>query len=237
MSKKKKEIKHRSHSFMVEIPEPRYRRWKLADKNNDRVLIIDFRCIRATKWKPIDYGARRAYKWRNPEQLQKFVDAYFESCYGPVRNPKTGELYTNPDGSFVLGQIKPFTVSGLALYIHVATEVLKTYTREAIDALGYPLNADYSGPLYSEIVLEAIRKIENYAEERLYDRDGFGGGRFVLNAAFGWTEKKEQAEINNMKEQNKLKKKELKFKKQQAAIGEMTDEPVTITIRRAGESQ
>lgn len=223
----------RSHTVSVEIPEARYRRWRWVTPGNDRLVWIDFRCIRAVPYKPVDYGARRCYIWNNPEQLQTLVDEYFESCYGPIRNPKTGLFYENPDGTLVRGQVKPFTISGLALFTHVATDKIKKYSKESIDSLGYPTEADYDGPSYSEIMLEAIKRIENYAEERLYDRDGFGGGRFVLNCAFNWTEQKEAAEIRNLEEQIKIKKKELKFRKKQAALGEDLEEPINITIRRA----
>lgn len=226
----------RAHKVMVEIPEPKFKRWKYKDENNNRVIIIDFRCIRTTPWQPVDYGARRVYKWNNPEQLKALVDEYFESCFGPIRNPKTGGFYENPDGSLVVGQIKPFTVSGLALYMHVSSDKLRKYDKKTIDSLGFPVDSDYSGPSYSEIVSEALRRIETYAEERTYDRDGFGGGRFVLNCAFNWVERKEAAEIKNLQEQTKLKKKELKFRKKQAAIGDDIIEPINITIRRAGGS-
>lgn len=224
---------NRSHKVVIDVPEPKYRRWKYAFKNNKRVVLIDFRCIRSVPYKPVDYGARRCIKWNNPEQLQVLVDEYFESCFGPIRNPKTGWFYENPDGTLMRGQIKPFTISGLALYVHVATDQIKKYSKERIDALGMPLPEDYEGPTYSQIMLEAIRKIENYAEERLYDRDGHNGGRFVLDCAFGWVNHKESAEITSLKKQDKLKKKELKFRKQQAALDEDIEEPINITIKRA----
>lgn len=235
-SKKPKPWKtHRFHTVEVEIPEAQYQRYRVLD--GGKSLLIDFRCIRTQPFKPVDYGARRKYKWRSPKQLQALVDEYFDSCYGPVRNPKTGGFYENEDGTLTIGQIKPFTISGLALYTHIETQTLREYKKETIDSLGWPTDTDYDGPQYSEIMLEAVKRVENYAEERLYDRDGFGGGRFVLNAAFKWTEKKEQAEIDNMKAQIKLKEKELKFRKKQAALGDDVDEPVTITIRRAGGTQ
>lgn len=231
----KKPKNPRSHKIVVEIAEKRYKRWKILDKNR-RILLIDFRCIRNSPVKPIDYGARRRMLWRSPEQLKGMIDGYFDSCFGPVRNPKGG-FYENPDGSLVIGQIKPFTVSGLCLYCHMATKQLFTYSRAQLDALGKPTDEDYVGPQYSDLLIEAKRKIQNYAEERLYDRDGFNGGRFVLDTAFKWVSQRESAEIKALKEQNKLKKKELKFKKQQAALGEVTEEPINITIRRAGTSE
>lgn len=232
MAKKDKKISDRSHSITIDIPERKYQRWAFPYKDRPRVILIDFRCIRSIPWKPVDYGARKSFKWNNPEQLKELINEYFESCYGPIRDGKGG-FYTNPDGSLVIGQCKPFTVSGLALYTHVDTSTLRRYKASSIDALGVPVEDDYEGPSYSELMLEAVKRIENYAEERLYDRDGFGGGRFVLDAAFGWQGKKEAAETKSLKKQDKLKAEELKFRKEQAALGDDVGEPVTITIRRA----
>ena len=137
------------------------------------------------------------------------------------------------DGNPVIGRIKPYTVSGLACFIHVETTTIKKYSRKQIDELGYPTDEDYVGPQYSDIIIEARKKIEAFAEERLYDRDGFAGGRFVLNCAFGWQDRMEQATIKNMKKQQKLKSKELKIK-QEAFLGQEGDnEPITINIVRA----
>lgn len=224
----------KSHKVTIEVLEPKYKRWKYADKSK-RVLMIDFRCIRAVPYKPVDYGARRVYIWKNPLQLKDLVDEYFASCYGPIRNPKTGGFYENPDGSFVIGQIKPFTLSGLALYTHTTTKMLRKYSNASIDALGYPTEFDYEGLTYSGIINEARKRIETYAEEQLYSRDGFGGGRFVLDAGFDWVSNKEQAEITSMNKQNSLKKKELKLKKKQMKLDNDVIEPISITIRKAGE--
>ena len=228
--------KQGKRKVVLEIQEPKYRRYRVIDKEK-RILLIDFRCIRSVPYKSVDYGARRIILWKSPQQLQQLVDEYFQSCFGPVRNPKTGGFYENPDGSLVVSQIKPFTVSGLALYCHIESSLIKAYSREKIDSLGYPTDEDYVGPSYSDIMKEARRRIETYAAEQLYSRDGFGGGRFVLNAAFSWTEQKERAEIENMKAQVELKKKELKFRKKQAAVGDVAVDPVTITIRRAGSEE
>lgn len=221
----------KEETIKVKVPKTKYRRWRIVDLNK-RVILIDFRCIRSVPYKPVDYGARRRIKWNSPAHLQSLVDQYFASCEGVIYNPRTGMPFYNDDGSPRIGQIKPYTVSGLACYIHIDTTSIKEYSREQIDELGYPTDDDYSGPQYSDIILEARKKIEAFAEERLYDRDGFNGGRFVLNCAFGWQERKEVAEIENMKKMRKLKEKEFKMKKD-LIEGENSDEPITINIVRA----
>ena len=140
--------------------------------------------------------------------------------------------FMDENGRPRIGQIKPDTVSGLACYIHIESSSIKKYSREQIDELGYPTDDDYSGPQYSDIIIEARKKIEAFAEERLYDRDGFAGGKFVLNCAFGWQDRKEVADIENMKKMRKLKEKEFKMKRD-LIEGENSDEPITINIVRA----
>lgn len=221
----------KEETIKVKVPKTKYRRWRFADLSK-RIILIDFRCIRSVPYKPVDYGARRRIKWNSPAHLQSLVDQYFASCEGVIYNPRTGMPFYNDDGSPRIGQIKPYTVSGLACYIHIDTTSIKEYSREQIDELGYPTDDDYSGPQYSDIILEARKKIEAFAEERLYDRDGFAGGKFVLNCAFGWQERREVADIENMKKMRKLKEKEFKMKRD-LIEGENSDEPITINIVRA----
>lgn len=242
-------MKKGSKTIKVEIPKTRYKRWRFVeppeedrgkndggsekkDSRKHRVLLIDFRCIRSVPYKPVDYGSRAHTKWNSPAHLQGLVDEYFASCMGVIYDPKTRLPYMDELGRPRIGQIKPYTISGLACYIHIDTSAIKKYTRGQIDELGCPTEEDYVGPQYSDILLEARKKIEAFAEERLYDRDGFNGGRFVLNSAFGWREGKEEAEIQNMERMYKMKKKELKLKKDMIDEGS-EEEPFTINIVRA----
>ena len=224
MIKKEKTIK-------VKVPETKYRRWRFADLSK-RVIIIDFRCIRSVPYKPVDYGSRARIKWNSPAHLKSLVDEYFASCMGVIYNPRTGMPFYDEYGKPRMGLVKPYTVSGLACYIHIDTTSIKEYSDKSIDELGFPTDKDYVGPQYSDIIREARKKIEAFAEERLYDRDGFNGGKFVLNCAFGWQDRREAAELENMKKMRKLKTKELKMK-QNLLEGDGDNEPVTINIVRA----
>ena len=69
----------------------------------------------------------------------------------------------------------------------------------------------------------------------MYDRDGFNGGKFVLNCAFGWQDRKEVAEIKHMQNADKMKKKELKMKKNLLEGSDDSDDAVTINIVRASK--
>lgn len=220
----------------VEVPKTKYKRWRVVKTENDmrenRVILIDFRCIRNVPFKPVDYGARRKIKWNSPAHLKGLVDEYFASCEGVIYNPRTGMPFMDENGMPRIGQIKPYTVSGLACYIHIESSSIMKYSKKQIDELGFPTDEDYSGPQYSDIIIEARKKIEAFAEERLYDRDGFNGGKFVLNCAFGWQDRLERATIKNMERTHKLKKKDMKMKKT-LLEGDNANEPVTINIVRA----
>lgn len=219
----------------VKVPETKYRRWRVVDLSN-RVIEIDFRCIRNVPFKSVDYGSRRRMKWNSPAHLQGLVDEYFASCEGIRFNPRTGMPFMDQNGEPVICQIKPYTISGLACYIHIDTSSIKNYSREQIDDLGFPTDEEYEGPQYSDIINEARKRIEAFAEERLYDRDGFGGGRFVLNSAFGWKETREVAEVENMKKAMKMKKKEFELKRAMST-GDEEEEPITVNIIRASKKE
>lgn len=226
----------KKETIKMEVTKKKFRRYRFADFSK-RVIFIDFRCIRSVPYKPVDYGSRSRIKWNSPAHLQGLVNEYFASCEGVIYNPRTGLPFMNEDGTPRVGLIKPYTVSGLACYIHIDTTSIKEYSREKIDDLGYPTDEDYCGPQYSEIILEARKKIEAFAEERLYDRDGFNGGKFVLNCAFGWQDRLEQANIRNMEESRKIKKKELKLRREILAGDSAGEEPVTINIVRATKKE
>lgn len=219
-SRKEKVIK-------VTVPKTKYRRYRVDESG--RKIFIDFRCIRNTPFYSVNYENRRRIKWNSVEHLQGLIDEYFASCYGVIYNPKTGLPFYDTEGRPRIGQIKPFTLSGLALYLHVAPSMFRKYMSEDVNELGYPTPADYRGPQYSDIINEARWRIEAFAEENLYDKDSFMGGKFVLDAAFGWTGRKEQAEIDTMIRQTDLRRREFEWKKETVAAAE-SDEDKSIVV-------
>ena len=97
----------------------------------------------------------------SPEDLKKRASRYFNLCDG-----EADENGNTPKS-------KPYTLSGLALAL--GFDGRRSMLEFASDAL-----------CGSEIT-RAVTKVEEYAETRLYDRDGLNGAKFVLSAAFaGW---------------------------------------------------
>jgi hypothetical protein len=114
--------------------------------------------------------------YANAAKMQEAVDAYFASCNGTFIKDDDGEYITDKAGNPFLFGGKPPTVTGLAL-------ALGFNSRQAL--------LNYQGrEAFNDTVTRAKAKIEEYAETRLFDRDGVQGAKFSLSNNFtGWAEK------------------------------------------------
>lgn len=221
-------------------------------KLEGRYLYVDMSKIHVPSWKirdvqkaahaktrllkKIDPFARcvgRKRVFETPEQLREACDSYFaaqeyyvyDKWGQPIRDPMTGEFVKNTH---------PLTIAGLGLHIGVATSTLRRY--KAIAESG---TVPYE---FAEVVMEALQKIEAYAERRGYDKDGQRGSQFVLQAGFNWNTKKEEREIARIRTENKIaleklrmqqEEHELKMKMLQAGLDGDEDNDINITITRA----
>lgn len=168
-------------------------------------------------------------RWLSPEHLECMINEYFESCNGPLFD-KYGNLLRDAQGNIVKGQVKPYTMSGLALYLGISTMTLKRYRDGLVDDLLEEMKAETEDvKTFSRVVLQAKQKIESYAEGRLYDRDGQRGAQFVLDCCFGWVNHKEKSEIKRAKTEMALRKQELELK-QKLMSDEGEDSNLTINI-------
>lgn len=217
--------------IVIDVPKHPVVRYRFLD---ERTVVLDLRGIFSPhspfngRLNPTKGQKRR---FMSPQHLQSMIDEYFESCNGPLLD-RYGNLVYDKDGRLVKTQVEPWTVSGLALYLGVSTNTLKKYRQGMIDELLTEMKADTDDYMtFSSVVLRARQKIEGYAEKRLYDKDGQYGARFVLDNAFGWLSKKEQAEIDKMVQESILKSKEFEFKKDLLDSGD-EDSSLTINIVR-----
>ena len=217
--------------IIVDAPKHPVIRYRFVD---DRTVVLDLRGIFSPhspfngRMNPTKGSPKR---FMSPEHLQCMVNEYFESCNGPLLD-RYGNLVYDKDGKLVKTQVEPWTVSGLALYLGISTNTLKKYRQGRVDTLLDEMRAETDDYMtFSSVVLKAKQKIESYAEKRLYDRDGQQGARFVLDNAFEWVSRKEQAEIDKMIQEGVLKAKEFELKKNLLDIdGE--DNSLTINIVR-----
>ena len=117
----------------------------------------------------------RPLKYRTADELQAAIDRYFEDCEGKPALDDKGNAITDKYGVPVLVGAKPPTVTGLALALGFAS-------RQAL--------LNYQGrKAFNDTVLRAKAKCEEYAEGRLFDRDGANGAQFSLKCNFGWNDR------------------------------------------------
>lgn len=120
----------------------------------------------------------RPLMYSTPEEMQKAIDAYFEECEGKPLLDKDGEPFTDKNGDPILYGKKPYTITGLAL-------AMGFNSRQAL--LNYQAK-----PEFHDTITRAKSIVEQYAETRLFDKDGANGAKFALANNFaGWREKKE----------------------------------------------
>lgn len=174
-------------------------------------------------------------KFLSPEHLQSLINEYYESCMGPMFFK--GELVKDENGKIVKTQVKPFTLSGLALYLGITTETLRKYKNGRLDTILDEMKAETDDVLtFSRVILRAKQTIEAYAEGRLYDKDGQRGAQFVLDCCYGWVSHKEQSDIDKAKSDAKLRRDEFDLKKRLIDEGGEDDE-FTINIIRGRKQE
>lgn len=219
----------------IDAPENPVVRFRFDD---DRHLTLDLRGIRDPhspfngRLNPSQGSAK---KFLSPEHLQSMVNEYFESCMGPLFSK--GSLVRDDEGKLVKVQVKPFTLSGLALYLGVTTQTLKKYREGRLDTILDELKAETDDWLtFSRVILRAKQTIEAYAEGRLYDKDGQRGAQFVLDCCYGWVSHKDQSDINKAKNDTKLRREDFALKKQLIDDGN-EDSEFTINIIRGRRNE
>lgn len=127
----------------------------------------------------------RPPKYKTPQEMQEKIDQYFKGCEGtPLLDAEGRAVLDKYDRPIILGE-RPPTMSGLAL------------------ALGF-LNRKslmlYQGKsAFVDTIARAKARVEEYAEARLFDKDGANGAKFALANNFeGWAEKQEvKADTDN----------------------------------------
>lgn len=128
----------------------------------------------------------RPPKYETAEQMQTAIDRYFEDCKGePIIGDDGMPILDKYGQPFIINSHPP-TVTGLAL-------ALGFTSRRAL--------LDYQGRgEFIHTVLRAKARIEAYAEERLFDRDGQRGAEFSLKYNFRWAaeEKKPEEAAENV---------------------------------------
>lgn len=115
--------------------------------------------------------------YKTAKQMEKAIDKYFLDCQGKPLLDDYGNVLTDKRGNPVLIGAKPPTVTGLAL-------ALGFNSRQTL--LNYQAQKEFM-----DTIIRAKTRCEEYAESRLYTRDGARGAEFSLKYNFGWEGLKE----------------------------------------------
>lgn len=114
--------------------------------------------------------------YKTKEEIQEKIDAYFDACEGRPLIDGEGNPMFDKWGNPIMVGVKPLTITGLAL-------ALGFNSRQAL--LNYQGREEFN-----DTITRAKAKVEQYAEERLFDKDGANGAKFSLANNFeGWKEK------------------------------------------------
>lgn len=119
----------------------------------------------------------RPPKYKNKEEIEEKIEAYFEECKGKILKDNENEPILDKFGRPVIYDRHPPTVTGLALALGFSS-------RQAL--LNYQAKKEFV-----DTITRAKTRVEAYTEERLFDRDGSNGAQFSLRNNFkGWNDRK-----------------------------------------------
>ena len=123
--------------------------------------------------------------YNSAEEMQEKIDAYFEQCEGTLLTDDSGVPMMDKWGNPIRVGARPLTITGLALALGFSTR---------LSLLNYQ-----EKPEFMNTILRAKARVECYAEERLFDKDGANGAKVSLANNFeGWREKQSiEAEVNS----------------------------------------
>ena len=106
------------------------------------------------------------------EEMQKKIDAYFASCEPELLRDGDGTPMLNKNGEPVYVGGRPMSIQGRAL-------ALGFTSRQSL--LNYKAKREFV-----DTVTRARLRVEQYAAERLFDRDAQRGAQFTLAYGFGY---------------------------------------------------
>ncbi|WMI81833.1 terminase small subunit [Anaerotignum sp. MB30-C6] len=119
----------------------------------------------------------RPPKYKCKEEINGLIEAYFEECEGiPWLDEEGKPLQTDKGFIIYKKQPKPPTVTGLALALGFNSRM---------SLLNYQAKKEFM-----DTITRAKSYIEEYAERRLFDRDGVNGAKFsLINNFKGWSDR------------------------------------------------
>jgi len=134
----------------------------------------------------------RPLKFKSVKELQTKIDGYFNSCFAPkiikvvndsgrgkpMRELKQSDYELVPEkdenGNLVYEQVKPFTITGLALFLNTSRQTLINYEKK---------------DKFFDTIKKAKDKCEEYVEDYLFTGKNVAGAIFNLKNNYEWEER------------------------------------------------
>jgi len=136
----------------------------------------------------------RPPKYKSVEEIEDKIEQYFAGCEGePLLDDEGNQVFNRFGYPCWIKPPKPPTVTGLAL-------ALGFNTRKSL--------LEYQGKKeFVNTITRAKSRVEEYAESRLFDRDGSNGAQFSLRNNFkGWNvDEEKRLEIELLKIESQMK--------------------------------
>lgn len=122
------------------------------------------------------HAGGRPLLFETVEDLIKAIQSYFDSCWTQKLNIYGAPIFKKDENSKktnepVLYQFKPYTVSGLAVYLNTSRETLINYEKRGE---------------YFDTIKKAKDICHAYAEEQLFQARNATGAIFNLKNNYGW---------------------------------------------------
>ena len=124
----------------------------------------------------------RPPKYKSVEEIEDKIEQYFAICEGePLLDDEGNQVINKYGYPCWIKSPKPPTVTGLALALGFTTR---------LSLLNYQGKKEFMNT-----ITRAKTRIEEYAESRLFDRDGSNGAQFSLRNNFkGWNGEQEKSQ-------------------------------------------
>lgn len=136
----------------------------------------------------------RPLKFKSEQELKEAVRLYFESCFQvrwtdqSLRDKKTGQIVKDDKDRPIMVpvkenvQVRPFTVTGLAVCMDTNRQTLMEYERGRYDT---------ETDRFSDVIKNAKAIIEQSIEEKLHENIRHTGLIFLLKNKFDWRDRLE----------------------------------------------
>ena len=129
-------------------------------------------------WEPGKHPGGRPRKYTSVAKMEQDIQAYFDGCWRQAVG-KDGQPIVDTEGKPIMEQYKPYTITGLANALDMDRDTLLRY------------EGDERYKEFHGTVTRAKRKVQEYVESCLFDRNAARGAEFNLKNNFGWIDRQE----------------------------------------------